>query len=75
MLAFNSLLSLSLIWWIEVMNFFFLFFFFSWWWSKSRARMGVTGLEGVVGVSGGCGMKNLCGQRGYMVRIGSGSGL
>ena len=28
MLAFNSLLSLSLIWWIEVVNFFFSFFFF-----------------------------------------------
>ena len=37
--------------------------------------MGVTGLEGVMGFSVGFGMKNLCGQRGYMVRIGSGSGL
>ena len=37
--------------------------------------MGVIGLEGVVGFFVGFGMKNLCGQRGYMVRIGSSSGL
>ena len=37
--------------------------------------MGVTGLEGGVGFSVGFEMKNSCGQSGYMVRIGSGSGL
>ena len=37
--------------------------------------MGVIGLEGIVGFSIGFGMKNWCGQKGYIVWIGSDSGL
>ena len=74
MLAFNSLLSLSLIWWIEVVNL-----------KKKnlvcgfcdqrRAQMVVNGLGGVVGFSVGLGMKNPCRATVRIARAGLGSGL
>ena len=67
MLAFNSLLSLTLIWWIEVVNLnFFFFFLVCGICDQRRARMVVNGLGGVAGFSVGLGMKNSCGAVGYI---------
>ena len=75
MLAFNSLLSLSLIWWIEVVIFFFSFFFF---FLVVVLKSGTNGGYRFRGSSGFlCWFwdEEFVWPKGVYVRIGSGSGL